>query len=356
MTGPLRGVLDLLLVTVLTALAVFAILVGLGGPLRILLVVPLVTILPGYALFALLYPSAGEPPTRSFDESEHQLKTPLPGKRGLDTPERLVLSTTASLVLVAAAVAISNFTPGGISTWPVVAVLAGITFGAAVSALGRRLSLPRDRRSTLVPSAVLARVSSAFGHRRARTYRSGPSRTATLALIASLLLFSATVAYAAVAPPQGQRFTEFYVDSENVTGDTQSMYPAQYTPNEGGSVPVVVANHERTETDYTVVALLQRVDRNGSTTRVIEEEQLVTRSASIPAGENRTISLSVSPTMEGSDLRMALLLYRNDPPSSPTIETAYRHLTLPVDVGTAADRQSSLQATGAPVGPTAGGA
>ena len=329
-----RWYLDLALVVFLTGLVFLMVTIGTTGWLRAGLVIPFVTLLPGYALIAFLFPGAGKDASRTFDENETGLQNPLLQREGVDPIERVVFSVVASIVLVPLVALVANFTPWGITLEPILVGTASLTLLFTFGALGRRARLPLDRRYVLKPSQVLSNVQYSTPR---NVFRGGQGqvRLFNIALGISVLLFAVSVGYAALNPPQGGGFTEFYVETGNVTGDTQSMYPSQFDAGETRELSVAVTNQEHEQVQYHLVVLLQRTDGAGSRVDVIEEQRLTERSFTTSQGATQNLSLSVSPTMTGSDLRLGLLLYRGAVPADPSFENAYRSLRLPIDVGAA---------------------
>lgn len=348
MTWENRWYVDLALVGVLTGLALLAIVAGSGGWLRSLLTALLVTLLPGYALIALLYPEAGKEASRTFDENERGLNNPLPGKRGVDPIERFAFSVAASLILVPLVALVANFTPWGITRTPILFGTAGLTLLFVFGALARRARLLPEHRHVPAPSQVVSNV----GYSTPKTgFRTGNdwTRRFNIALVASLLLLAASVGVAAMNPPQSDGFTEFYVETGNVTADTQSMYPSQFTTGESRELTVAVTNHEHERTSYSMIVLLQRVDGSGDNATVQEERQLTQESFALEPEATENVSLSITPRTAGTDLRLGLLLYRGEPPADPSMENAYRVLRLPIDVaespGSGAQSESEFDAS-----------
>lgn len=331
MRGENRWYIDLAIVGGLTGFILFVIVIGVGGWFRAGFAVLLVTLLPGYALVALLFPAGEGKASRAFDENKRGLRNSLSGKTGIDPVERFVLSVSSSLVLVSVIALVANFTPWGITLIPILFGTAGLTLILALSALGRRARLPPRRRYAPNFSRLVSNV-------RYSVPRSGFSvddtwtRRFNVALVASLLLFAGTVGFAAMNPPQSDGFTEFYVETGNVTAETQSMYPSQFGAGETRELPVAVTNQEHERTEYTLFVLLQQIDGDDADATVREERQLGTESFALEPDATRNLSLSITPRTTGTDLRLVLLLYEGEPPTDPSIDTAYRVLRLPIDV------------------------
>lgn len=327
-----RWYVDLSLVVFLTGLAVFVVSAGVSGPFRIVVVLPLVTVLPGYAVVAALFPRAGSQDTRTFDENELGLQNPLPTKEGIDPLERVVFSVVATLVIVPVVALVANFTPWGITLDPILFGVAGVTVLFALVGFVRRAGVPTERRYRLQPSQLVSNLSytsttAGFGTDADRR------RLFNVALAVGVLLFATSIGYAVVNPPTGEGFTEFYVDTDNVTGDTQSMYPSQFESGESRTLPVNVTNQEHERVEYQVLVLVQRVDGTGEDAQVRDEQRVARRTVTLDHGETRTLRFQIAPSRSGSDLRIVLLLYRGGVPDDPSLDNAYRSLRLPIDVG-----------------------
>ncbi|SDR12983.1 DUF1616 domain-containing protein [Halopelagius longus] len=317
---------DLVVVVLATLLAAAMVFVPFfsGSPIQVVFVLPLLVFLPGYAFVSALYVRRAAVREANGEEVIPRLA------RGLDGPARVVLSVLASVILVSATALAVNFTPFGVRRVPMVVAVTALTLAFAVAAVARRSSVPRRERFTpAVPSAVAGGWS----------FR-GDSTVGTalnVVLAASLFLALATTAYALAAPPspQGDSFTEFYVLSENESGElVANDYPRDLTVGEPTQLTAAVANHEGQSQEYTVVVLQQRVRTNGSgnDTEVVASEELRRLNASVESGETAYLNHSVTPAASGEDVRLTYLLYRGDAPADPTAEDAYRTLRLYVDV------------------------
>ncbi|MBX0324316.1 DUF1616 domain-containing protein [Halomicroarcula sp. F13] len=326
-----RWYVDLSLVAFATGLAVLTVAFGVTGVLRTAVVVPLVTVLPGYAFVSFLYPAAGNSAVRTFDENQRGLRNPLPTKEGIDALERFVFAVVTTLFIVPLVAVVANFTPWGITLYPLLFGTTGLTLLLTVGGLIRRYRLPAERRYTPQISEFLSNVtysdaSNAFGTADSRR------RLFNVALGVSLLLLVSSVGYAAVNPPQQDGFTEFYVNTDNVTGDTQSMYPAQFVAGETRTLSVNVTNQEHEQMQYEAVVHVQRTNGTGADAQVVESNRVAAQSVTVDHAETRTVNFEVSPSMRGSDQRMVVYLYRGQAPDDPTMESAYQSLRLPITV------------------------
>lgn len=326
-----RWYVDLSLVAFMTGLIVLTVALGVGGVLRTAVVVPLVTVLPGYAFVSMLYPSSGNHATRVFDENERGLQNPLPTKSGVDTLERFVFAVLATLFLVPMVAVVAHFTPWGITLYPLLFGVTGLTLLFTGGALARRLMLPPERRYNPQFSRVLSNLtfsssSRSFGRTDDR------HRLFDVALGVAVLLLLSSIGYAAVNPPQQGGFTEFYVETGNVTGDTQTMYPSQFVTGETRTLSVNVTNQEHEQVEYEAVAQVQQTDGTGDDATVVDRTRVGSQSVTLDHGQAETLNFEVSPSTAGSDQRIVVYLYRGEAPDDPTMDSAYRTLRLPITV------------------------
>lgn len=334
---------DLAAVVAVTGLATFGLLADLSGFPRLAVALPLVIFLPGYALVSVLFPDGVSDEHRSFDDWKTGLQNPIPDGRGIDSIERLVLSVVLSIALIPTVALASSITPWGVTVRPILAGVGLVTIALALVGIVARSRCSPDRR--FVPSLPAASLASlGFSSRSRSAYDSTNAKVFNVALACSLLFLLASAGYAIANPPQGEGFTEFYVETENVTGGTETMYESSYTSGETQDLTVFVDNQEHREVTYTTVVQLQRVeyaggdgagDGNGTDSdaaTVRETDELTRASITVPDGERESQTLEIAPTMAGDDLRLVVLLYEGEPPSEPSADDAYRVIRLPVEV------------------------
>ena len=323
-----------LAVVALTNLVVFLPVVN-DSPLRVVVGLAFVLFVPGYAFVAALFPEAGEPPTAEPDPAESDgddadaASVPA-GDRGIDGVERVALSFGLSIAVVPLLGLALNFTPFGIRLVPILVTLSGFTVVATAVAAARRRELPADERF-----AVPYRSWLAAGRRELLDPPSRLDAALNVALVLAVLLATSSVVYAIAVPPQGERFTEFYVLTEGEDGDlVADGYPEAFAPGEPESLYVGIGNNEHETVDYTVVVQLQRVEGEGNDSRVTAREPVERFSATLEHNETwlQQRDLTVSGELAGEDLRLTFLLYDGDVPAAPTRENAYRDLHLWVDV------------------------
>ncbi|ELY90053.1 DUF1616 domain-containing protein [Natrinema altunense] len=319
---------DLAVAIAVTGVLTFGILAGGHGLVRIAVTIPLVLFLPGYALVSALFPDEPNDDYRTFDEEKTGLGSPVLVSGGLEAIERTVLSVVLSVAIVPAITLFATVTPGGVTLEPVLSGLAVVTVVLALLAIGARYRCPPDRRFT--PS--LSSVTPFFTRGRPSPYERSGYRPYNVAIGIGLVLLLASGGFALANPPQHDGFTELSVGSQNVTGDTETMYDSTYTAGEQQELQATITNQEHDERTYTTVVLLQRVSDDGTDVTVRESTEVDRRTATVPDGVAHRQSLEITPTMRGNDLRLTVLLYDGEPPAEPTADNAYRVARLPIEV------------------------
>ncbi|MFC4544558.1 DUF1616 domain-containing protein [Halosolutus amylolyticus] len=301
---------------------------GLGGGVRIALAIPLVLFLPGYALVSALFPDRPTDDYQSFDEEKTGLGNPLLVDGGLEAIERIVLSITFSLALVSAIALFTSATPGGLTASPVLSALSVLTVVLALLAIGARYRCAPDRR--FVPSVSTATLL--FTRSRPSLYSGRNHRPYNAAIVISLVLLVASAGFAVANPPQHDGFTEFSIDTEELSGETETMYESTYTAGETEELAATITNREHEDRTYTTVLLLQRVSYEDGDVTVQESTELDRATATVPDGETHRQSLEVTPTTSDGEFRLALLLYDGEPSGEPSADEAYRVVHLPIEV------------------------
>lgn len=303
--------------------------------LQVVLALPPMLFVPGYVLLAALFPEAGEQSSTAPATDGNGTET----RQGIDGIERVVLSFGLSIAVVPLIVLTLNFTPWGIRLVPIMIGLTGAVFGATAVAAHRRFALPADEQFRVPYQSWLATARTAV-------FDPGSRADAGLNVLlgVAVLLAASSVAYAVAVPPDGERFTEFYVLSENESSDlVAGGYPTEFERGESEPVVLGIGNQEHEPVNYTVVAALHRVSvdgaegptdptANATNVTVTDRQELDRLSASVAHNETWLETYEVEPTTTEGPLRLTFLLYRGDPPAQPTVDTAYRDLHLWVTV------------------------
>jgi uncharacterized membrane protein len=319
-------------------------------PLRVVFGLPFVLFVPGYAFVAALFPEADPSQTGAHasadeDGSEHgpgngggsehgpwngdgDATGPTSTRSGIDGLERVALSFGLSIAVVPLLGLVLNFTPWGIRLVPIVVTLSGFSLVSTAVGARRRLALPGDERFRVPYRSWLAAARTELLEPESRS-----DAALNVLLVVSVLLATGSVGYAVAVPKTGESFTEFYLLTENESGDlVADDYPTDLTRGEDASLVVGVSNHEHEPTDYTIVTELQRVQVANNSTRVLDEQELRRFQTRLAHNETWHRDHTVTPTTTGERLRLQYLLYRGDPPASPSARTAYRELHLWVNV------------------------
>ncbi|MFU8866943.1 DUF1616 domain-containing protein [Natronococcus sp.] len=320
---------DLALVIAVTGLATFGLFTPISGPIRVLLGLPLLLFLPGYAFISVLYPDASNAEYQAFDDETQGSTRSTLNNGGLQPIERFVLSLVASIAIVPAVALVSTVTPWGIAILPVLAGTAFVTIALSLAGIVQRYRCPPDRRFTPSISGaplLFSNTGDSFG-------RSDPSaRPYNVMFLAALLVLAVVAGFAVASPPDHDSYTEFYLETEEVDGDTEYLYDETLSAGESQSVTVFIANEEHEERSYETVVALQDVSYDNDSVSVNDQDVLTTDSATVAHGETHEQPLEFEPTITGDDVRLVLYLYEGEAPDDPDGESAYRTIKLPVTV------------------------
>jgi uncharacterized membrane protein len=291
--------------------------------LRVVVGLPFLTFLPGYAFVAALFPESGASPNDSGDV------TGTFSRQGIGGIERVALSMGLSIAIVPSVGLVLNFTPFGIRLVPILTGVSSVTVAFVAFAVVRRNALPENDRFNVPYRTWIAHGRKEFFESETRF-----DGVLNVAVAVSIVLAVGTLGFAVIVPSDGESFTEFYLLTETDDGElVMADYPSDFIVGESQSVVVGIGNQENQPMEYTVVVQLQRVETAGNEANVLERQELDRfGSPSIANNETWHINHEITPTMTGQDLRLQYLLYREEPPGTPTIENAYRENHLWVNV------------------------
>lgn len=331
----------------LVATVVFVVLVNLvvfvpvvnETPLRVPLGLGFVLFVPGYALIAALFPEQGQSPTVE-DEPDEAGWLSARQRSGIDGIERVALSFGLSIAVVPLIGLALNFTPWGIRLVPIMVATSGFTLVMVAVAAYRRWQLPADERFR-VPYRTW------YGRAYREVFEPDDRLDAALnvALALSILLAVGALGFAVMFPPDGERYTQFYVLTEDDDGElVAANYPEQIAVDEEFGLVVGVNNQEHETVEYTVVVQLQQVDfevgPDGNVTNVTVQESVEIDRFSVTLQHNETVHHDWQATFDGEefvgeDRRLQFLLYGDHDdavPDEPAVDNAYRDLHLWLDV------------------------
>ncbi|MBX0297803.1 DUF1616 domain-containing protein [Haloarcula nitratireducens] len=299
-------------------------------PIRAGLGLAFVLFIPGYTLIAALFPEASvsplltdDPATDDFTESDDNDVA-----SGIDGIERVALSFGLSIAVVPLIGLVLNFTPWGIRLVPIMVAVSGVSLILTAVAASRRWAVPPEDRFQ-VPYQEWA------GAARAELFEPA-TRTDTMlnvVLIGSVLLATGSVGFAITNPTQGESFSEFYLLTENETGElVADDYPTELERGQSRTLTVGIGNHEHERVNYTVVAELQQVTIVNNSTRVQEANELRRFQAVVGDNETWHRQHTITPQMTGDRLRLQYLLYKGEPATPLNRSAAYREVHLWVNV------------------------
>ncbi|SEP21001.1 Uncharacterized membrane protein [Halorientalis persicus] len=259
--------------------------------------------------------------------SEAKFDTERKSYAGLGGFERIVLSFGSSVAVAAGTGLLLAVSPITVGRTSIVVFISVMTALFAVIAARRRGALDPTDRFRVPYRGWLAGVSEAMNP------ETRVDAGLSVLLVAAVLLAGGATTIALTNPHQGDAFTEFYVLSENETGTLiADNYPQEFVAGNSRTLVLGIGNQEQEPVTYTVVSELNRVQIENNSTRVLETERLGRFSTGLAHNETWQRPHQITPSMTGDRLRLTYLLYKGNPPSTPTTTNAYRTLRLWVNV------------------------
>jgi uncharacterized membrane protein len=231
------------------------------GLLRIVLGLLFALFFPGYALLSAIFPGQGS----------------------LGGIERIALSFGLSIAVVPFIGLILNYTPWGISLYPIVISVALFIVIASAVAWYRLWALPPKKRFSVAIGINLPRWGK----------MGGGDRVLYACLGLAVVVAIGTLGYVIAAPQQGERFTEFYIlGAEGKAED----YPGQAVVGEPVELTVGIVNHEYQALSYRVDIVIDGVKNKEITTGELAHQE----------GWERVVSFIPQSSGEGQEVEFWL--------------------------------------------------
>jgi len=299
-----------------------------GRLVRLAVGLPLLLFAPGYVTTRALFRFRALGISLLGDEEGHDSVQ--------RNAELLVYSLGLSLGIVPLLGRLLVTTRGGFTGPRLVSVVSAYVVVVGVLAMVRRPRAPVNDRSTRASPPARSGLSASVPANVSRG-------TAIVVVLGGLFVLS-SVTFAVAGPADRGAYTEMYLLANDSSGQPQATdYPRNFTVGEPRSLVLVVENHESGAGNYTVVTQLQRVD--DATGEVLTRQQVQRFSARISEGGVLRETHQIRPRRMEGRLRLVYLLYRGEPPDSPSLETADQSVYLWVEVTEGADESPSLRPT-----------
>jgi uncharacterized membrane protein len=310
--GTVATFADLILVALVTVSTVaFVLLTGrAGGPplVRPLFGGLLVFVCPGYAITAALFPRKYLP----VDGVETRL--PVTVSRA----ERAVLAPGLSVVVVPSIGLAMTLLSIPISSDSLVLALGVVTLGSTLLAAWRRRSCRPAARFRIPLSRNIVDAE--------------PHNASSLQLALSVTILFAVVGAGAaiITASPGEQYTEVAVldDADNGTLSADE-FPLTLSTNETRTVTLELVNNERQVMEYTVVVVRQTISGTGAIADTVERNRAT---VALGHGEQTRLEHVISPSNASERFRVAYLVYRDEPPENPTMDSAYRSVHVTVEL------------------------
>ncbi|WP_396613401.1 DUF1616 domain-containing protein (plasmid) [Haloferax sp. S1W] len=304
-------------VLVLLLLLVVAVALSAGSPLRLLIALIAVLVFPGYVLSLVVFPLRTTDRDGSFGRHRSEDDWFLPGLRKV---ERWAVAVGFSIALMPVYGFLIAITGLSYAVDLVVLVVLSVSAVFALLAFVRRHRLPSNTDISVPVRPAPIRVLRTLAGSR------GKLPPSTVVVTVTLMVAVATLVVGLTAPPESPAYTSASLLTAGPDGELVAEgYPHDLAPDERADLVLVLTNHERTTVEYTVIAQSQMVATDGTVTERRHIDQFSVR---LRDGETWERPHRIAPLMGGDRVRLVYLVYRGAPPSEPTIDNAYRSLTL----------------------------
>lgn len=286
-----------------------------GTPIPIVAAPLYLIALPGYAFVSAVLPRhvVGRSVADSSGPSEFTL--------------RLVLSIGVGTAIAGLSGLAMYLADAAITRTSLVVVLGSVTLLCfAVAGVRRRRVAPATR--------YRAGLSEPWERLRLGIVDGPPGGTLLPVLVLTSLLVSASVVGVAISSPDdAERYTELSVLPVDDDEPTAGPFPEQLTSEEERLLSLRVQNDEHRRTSYTLVVLSQRIEGQNGSVDVAEAVRERRFELTLDPGETWNREYSYGPSVTGESVRVAFVLYRGDPPTEPSLRTAYREVHFWTTVG-----------------------
>lgn len=160
--------------------------------------------------------------------------------------------------------------------------------------------------------------------------RGPPTRVDTVlnvALVVLLIGASAAVALPSVGDETPQ-FTEFGLLAESDSNGLVATNVSSALRSDESRLVVRVTNREHATRQYSVVVQVQRAVVRNRSVEVLQRRRIDTSRTALAHNESASLPYRFDTAAGRSGCRVAFLLYKGEPPQSPTVANAYRELHL----------------------------
>jgi len=255
----------ILIAIIVVTLLLFLAVVSTSGALRIALSVPFVLFFPGYTMLSALFPKRGS----------------------LGGIERMALSFGLSIAIVSLIGLILNYTPGGISLYPILIFLTAFILVTSAIAWYRQMTVPLAEQFSVAVNISLPKW------RQLGTL----DKALSVSLVGVILVALGSLGYAVAMPKTAEKFTEFYI--LGVEGKAEN-YPKMVTLGESVELVIGIVNHEYEVTSYRIDIKTNGIESNQITIQPLANE------------EKWEEVVSFVPQSSSKSQRVEFWLYKND--------------------------------------------
>jgi len=255
----------ILIVIVVITLILLPAVVFTAGALRIVLGLLFVLFFPGYSLLSALFPRQGS----------------------LGGIERIALSFGLSIAVTPLIGLMLNYTPWGISLYPILISVTLFIVVTSAIAWYRLWTLPPAERFRVAVNISLPQWGKI----------GSVDKILSFCLAFAILAALGCLGYVIATPKEGERFTEFYI--LGVDGKAEN-YPKQVVLEEPVELIIGIINHEHEVLSYRIDIVIDGIENKEITTKALAHD------------EQWKEVVSFIPQSLGEGQKVEFWLYKND--------------------------------------------
>lgn len=153
-----------------------------------------------------------------------------------------------------------------------------------------------------------------------------------------LVIIAGSTAAVVIDPPEEEPATEFFILSDNGSGEPVAGGYSEQLRTTDGSIHLGIEHGLEETRRYTLVVQLQRINVAENSTEVVERTNIETIPIRVDPGARALHQVDLNRASDQQYSRIAFLLYLDSAPSDPSIENAHRSTYVWVDPQTEADQ------------------
>jgi hypothetical protein len=191
----------------------------------------------------------------------------------------------------------------------------------------------------VVMIVLVAGCAGVFGGQETTTPTATPTTTPTDTPTKTATDTSTSVS-TSTSTPASTNTKSYTLFSGGDPRSNASLGPRTFVEGKPLTVNVSITNGKNRRVNYTTVIQLVRFNGTGPNAAITERRRLDQFTTSLESGANRTVTRTVTPNTTGQELLLMFLLYKSDPPATPTSSNSHMYFATPISVNSSSQQAS----------------